>query len=1029
MAASAIEISACASKVMGKSVDKSEAKEALTKLAGLAQDATAAPFLVKALPALLTATSIKDRDVAAAACATVETVISNLSKYAVRVVTPILIESLGNKKKPEEKICALRLLASLAAAHQNETSWCLVDALAPALQLMTDIKKDIQAAALDACTKLAGTSGNKDVEPFVPEMMGAIMKPTTIGDVVEKLASVIFVQAVETPALAVTVPVVLRGLKDKKEPTKRKACVIIDNMVKLVPDPREVLPFIGLLLPALHKACDEISDPEARGVAERARNTLVRAQESTEPRSANPEAIVAAIKDPVAESCKYDDVGDITAYLSGVCCALTTYRNFDKAVWAKVFDDFKISSSVADSTCDLCFKAANSIQADEVEEEEGQDLCNCVFTLGYGSLTLLNNTRLYLKRGGNYGLLGPNDCGKTTLMRAIANEQVDGFPPKSELKTAFVEHGIGESEPECDWSPFDYLLNEPVIKAMFDAGETDMEKMEQELVAVGFKRGDKLDMTLGQLSGGWKMKMGLVRAKMMDADILMLDEPTGHLDKFNVAWLIDYVNSLKSREKPVTVIAVSHDTEYLEKTTTHILEFQDRKLSLFRGNITKFVEKRPEAKIYFEITKSAKVKFVFPNPGPLEGVKSRGKALLTMKDVHFQYPGTPKPQLYGVGTKVSMLSRVAIVGPNGAGKSTMIKCLLGEVKPTSGTISKISGSRVAYMSQHAFHHIESHLDISATAYIMQRFAGGEDNESLENLANLGATKATENQKVKKMLYKDGNLIECDTFYNDKGEMEYQKKSLEKAIDLEALANRRKGKKQNEYECKWKGYSMEYLTWVSRSLLIEMGYKTMVQREDEKQAAMAGLQNKQLTTPGVEKHLADFGVPAEFATHNTLRSLSAGQKVKVVLGAAMWQNPHILVIDEPTNYLDRDALGALTEAIKEWTGGVVVISHNLAFCDQVATEKWIMDAGHLRAEGGEYQDMKLEDKSGGDTITDASGNVIDVQRSKKLEPKELKKNIKDIEKKLKDHKKKQTLTEEEVWALEDKLTEYKDMLKA
>jgi len=174
----------------------------------------------------------------------------------------------------------------------------------------------------------------------------------------------------------------------------------------------------------------------------------------------------------------------------------------------------------------------------------------------------------------------------------------------------------------------------------------------------------------------------------------------------------------------------------------------------------------------------------------------------------------------------------------------------------------------------------------------------------------------------------------------------------------------------------------------------MGYKTMVQREDEKQAAMAGLQNKQLTTPGVEKHLADFGVTAEFATHNNLRSLSAGQKVNVVLGAAMWQNPHILVIDEPTNYLDRDALGALTDAIQNWLGGVVVISHNLAFCEQVATEKWIMDAGHLRAEGCEYVDVKLEDKAGADTVTDASGNVLDVKRSKAMEPKEIKKAIKD-----------------------------------
>merc|ERR1719191_675346 len=187
--------------------------------------------------------------------------------------------------------------------------------------------------------------------------------------------------------------------------------------------------------------------------------------------------------------------------------------------------------------------------------------------------------------------------------------------------------------------------------------------------------------------------------------------------------------------------------------------------------------------------------------------------------------------------------------------------------------------------------------------------------------------------------------------------------------------------------------MDFLTWVARTTLIEMGNKVQVQREDEKQAAMAGLQSKQLTTPGVEKHLADFGVPAEFATHNPLKALSAGQKVKIVLGAAMWQNPHILVIDEPTNYLDRDALGALTEAIEQWTGGVVVISHNLAFCERVATEKWIMDAGHLRAEGGEYVDIKVGDQGGDDEIIDGSGNTIKVNREKNLSDKELKKAIK------------------------------------
>jgi len=128
-------------------------------------------------------------------------------------------------------------------------------------------------------------------------------------------------------------------------------------------------------------------------------------------------------------------------------------------------------------------------------------------------------------------------------------------------------------------------------------------------------------------------------------------------------------------------------------------------------------------------------------------------------------------------------------------------------------------------------------------------------------------------------------------------------------------------------------------------------------------------------------------------------------------------------DEPTNYLDRDALGALTEAIEAWKGGVVVISHNLEFCNRVATEKWIMDAGHLTAEGGEYTDIKLEEKDLGDEVRDASGNTIEVKRMKSLTDKDKKKAIKDIEKKLKS----KGLPEEEVWELQDKLAELKASL--
>merc|ERR1712051_37433 len=131
---------------------------------------------------------------------------------------------------------------------------------------------------------------------------------------------------------------------------------------------------------------------------------------------------------------------------------------------------------------------------------------------------------------------------------------------------------------------------------------------------------------------------------------------------------------------------------------------------------------------------------------------------------------------------------------------------------------------------------------------------------------------------------------------------------------------------------------------------------MVQREDEKQAAAAGLMSKPLTQPSIEKHLADFAVDPEAASHTHISALSGGQKVKVVIAAAMWQNPHILILDEPTNYLDRDGLGALSLGLLEFGGGVVIISHNMEFAEKVCSQKWIMDAGRLREEG----EIQLDD---------------------------------------------------------------------
>merc|ERR1712046_154223 len=176
--------------------------------------------------------------------------------------------------------------------------------------------------------------------------------------------------------------------------------------------------------------------------------------------------------------------------------------------------------------------------------------------------------------------------------------------------------------------------------------------------------------------------------------------------------------------------------------------------------------------------------------------------------------------------------------------------------------------------------------------------------------------------------------------------------------------------------------------------------------------------------------AAFGVDAESASHTQLSQLSGGMKVKVVLAASMWQNPHILILDEPTNYLDRDGLGALVLAIKDYQGGVLIISHNKEFCDSVTTEKWIMNKGQLRIEGApeEMLEEKKTELGPKEDVYDGAGNKIDVKANASLSQKDMKKRIKDIEKKLKSAKKDNTLSEAEMFELSDELAELKEKVK-
>jgi elongation factor 3 len=647
--------------------------------------------------------------------------------------------------------------------------------------------------------------------------------------------------------------------------------------------------------------------------------------------------------------------------------------------------------------------------------EGAVELCNCDFTLAYGNKILLKGTNMTLHKGYKYGLIG--EGGKSTLLAAISENKVDNFPDASEVKCVFVQTNIvGElSHLSC----VEYVLEDEKIQQM----KFTEEQVVKALLEFGFGNAStnpnspaQVEHGVSTLSGGWRMKLALARAMLIDPDILLLESPTDHLDVINIAWIQDYIKNCTK-----TVIFTSQSKETLNACCTHIALIRRLKLSIFYGNLDALIEKDAEIEEYFKMDKEVKddaLKFTFPEPGALEGVKSRTRAVIKMDNCTFTYPGNTKPTIEDVSFKVSCASRVGVCGKNGEGKSTAIKLLTGENIPQLGSVYKHPGVRLGYLAQHSFDTIDNHPNKTANEYIRWRFEiPGEDREAIKKKTT------TLNEEEEAQLLKPYTFIIKDA----------DDKPVKKTCVIEGLTGLRKTEKDKSftYQVKLSNREEMFLPLKDLETANKVVFGKLVKAVDEKLAAMAGLYIKPLTQQKVEEHLALIGLEPELASHTKLSQLSDGEKVKAVLGACMWMSPHIVVFDEPTNALSWDALVALVAAIKDFQGGVVIISHNQEFVDQVCSEIWLMakdpqtGIAHLSITGGETTDLKeiFEEKAQADTYIDGYGNEVALK--KMLGDKEKKKKIATVEKSLKAAKKKgSNFTEEQIWELEDELANLK-----
>ena len=924
----AIGLGAVASKVAGKNAPMPLGAE---------------PWLVNAIPPLLDGYGDKNEAAKKAAEGAMGALVPLFPPEAAAELLEMLYSVItSGTAKWQAKVGALKIISRLADLAYEQVGDELTQITPVLTQGMHETKAEVSKQAIKTATKVCGVIDNNDIRPFIPDLVGCMDRPDTVPDCIKKLSSITFVAEVTGPALAVMVPLLSRALNERSQTVQRQSVIIVDNLCKLVRDPHTAAMYLPSLLPSVERIEQGASFPEVREHAKSAVQTLRAAfaeadKSKDDPHSTDPVAAQAAdrehalqclakaVQPHVPAGIVFSALGDSYTRTGLEYVARLLVRLADKrVVQAEPWNDVYVLPYLRRvcETPEGAQQATDAIRAefeqrdldrfgkpeDDGSELDGEKLCDTVFSLAYGGLLLLNHTRLRLYRGHRYGIVAANGSGKSTLLKAMRDGKVEGYPEQDKVRTVMVEHSLqGEdgSKPILD-----FVLGDPKLS------HKSKEDVAEALRSVGFDD-EKQQTPVGSLSGGWKMKLELARAMLIGADILLLDEPTNHLDVQSVKWLENYLVSNTN----VTVLIVSHDSSFLDNVCTEIIHYEHKKLKYYHGNLSAFVKTRPEAKSYYSLAATT-VKFTFPPPGSLMGVRSNTRTILKASHVSVHYPSMPRPSLVDASVSVSLSSRVGVIGPNGAGKSTLIKVLTGEIVPNEGKVEKHPNLRVAMMAQHAFHHLEQHLEKTACQYIRWRYQDGHDREITEKATRKMSAEETDQMKV--------------PIVSQTGEKRV----------IEYIVGRSKLKKSYQYEIKWVGLEHRYNTWIPRERLLELGFSKLVQKFDDFDASREGAGSRDLSQKAIRSELEAVGLNGEIAENNAMGGYSGGQKVKVVLAAALWNNPQVLVLDEPTNYLDREALGGLAVAIREWAGAVIIISHNQEFISALCPEIWKVENGRI-----------------------------------------------------------------------------------
>ena len=511
-------------------------------------------------------------------------------------------------------------------------------------------------------------------------------------------------------------------------------------------------------------------------------------------------------------------------------------------------------------------------------------------SLRLGGNLILDKATAALPPRSHVGLVGRNGAGKSTLLKLIAgqHEPDDG---RIEVPSGTRIGYLAQEAPGGEATPFETVLAAATERAELLAEAEQAEdghriaeiherlnaidahgapaRASRILAGLGFPE-DAQHRPLSSFSGGWRMRVALAALLFSEPDLLLLDEPSNHLDLEAALWLESFLKSYRR-----SLIVVSHERDLLNNVVDHVLHVERGGITLYPGNYDAFARLRSERRAQADafrarqedkakklqayvdrwrykshtarqaqsrlkalarmqplqaVTDDASLVFDFPSPKELR------PPLIVLDDASVGYAENV-PVLSGLNLRIDPDDRLALVGRNGNGKTTLARLLSGQLKPMAGTVTAGGKLKVGYFAQHQ---IEELVPDETPFQHMERLLPG-------------------------------------------------------------------------------------------------------------------------AKPGeVRSQLGRFGFSGEKA-NLAVRQLSGGERARLSLALITRDAPHILILDEPTNHLDVDAREALVEALTEFGGAVVVVSHDRHLLSLIADLLVLVDSGTAKELDGsleDYRDMVL-----------------------------------------------------------------------